>query len=160
MLASLHAKNLPGKPCVADGGSTICDAWELRPKVFILEGTPKVEEYAYGKRVIYIDKESYVVPYTDLYDRNMQLWKVLVQNVRANVQPNPNVDFKYEEPQLFVYGYSMIDMQLGHATRASLPGTSYTDEPGWYVNIGPDSEMAVEEDWYSVSSLIATGRGR
>jgi hypothetical protein len=38
MLASLHGRNLPGKPCPGDGGMTFCESWEMRPSVYVIEG--------------------------------------------------------------------------------------------------------------------------
>ena len=68
MLASLHGENMPPVPCKGDGGMTFCEAWEKRPEVLIVEGVPKAEAYAFSKRVIYIDHESFFIVYTDLYE--------------------------------------------------------------------------------------------
>ncbi|TMA82037.1 MAG: DUF1329 domain-containing protein, partial [Deltaproteobacteria bacterium] len=69
MLASLHGQSLPPKPCKGDGGMTFCEQWEKRPTVAIIEGTPKAPQYAFSKRLIFMDMESYFVVYSDLYDR-------------------------------------------------------------------------------------------
>ena len=53
--------------------------WEKR-KVFVVEGVSKLPQYAYSKRVLYIDKEIYEIPYSDMYDRAGQLWKVWINN--------------------------------------------------------------------------------
>ncbi len=158
MLATFHGKNLPGKPCEGNDGVTFCEDWEMRPKMFVIEGRPKLDSYAYSKRLIFVDKETYTIPYTDLFDQNGELWKTLHQNIRYSKQPNPRVAYSYEEPQMFPYGITIIDIQLMHATRFSLPGIDFPDEPGWYVNIGPDAEQAVEEDWYGIAALIRSGR--
>ena len=158
MLASYHGENLPGKLCPDNGGTTVCEAWEMRPTMYVIEGRSKLSSYAYSKRMIYVDKESFTIPYTDMYDQAGELWKVLHYNHRYSVRPNPNVDYEYDEPQLFPYALSIIDMQLLHATRFSLPGAEFPDDPGWYVNVGPDSEHAVDESWYDVASLISSGR--
>ena len=59
MLASLHGQSLPPKPCKGDGGMTFCEQWEKRPTVAIIEGTPKAPQYAFSKRLIFMDMESY-----------------------------------------------------------------------------------------------------
>lgn len=158
MLGSLHGVNLPGKPCTRDGGMTFCENWELRPNVYVIEGTPKIDGYAYSKRVVYVDKESWVILFSDLYDTGGELWKVLIQNVRTSTRPNPHVAYEYEEEHIFVYGVSMIDLQLEHGSRFSIPGMAFPDAPGWYVDRGPDSEFAVSEDWFSVANLISSGK--
>ena len=39
------------------------DVWEKR-KVYVVEGVSKLPQYAYSKRVLYIDKEACAIPYT------------------------------------------------------------------------------------------------
>ena len=158
MLASLHGKNLPPKVCPGDGGVTYCEDWEMRPKVWIIEGKPKVSGYAYSKRVIYVDNEAYLIPYSDLYDNNNELWKVVMLNIRTSTQPNPKVNFKYDEERMFVYGFTVLDLQLGHGTRAAIPGMAFPDEAGWYLDRGPEAPEAVPASWFSIPALIAAGR--
>lgn len=49
----------------------------MRPKVYIVEGRPRLPGYAFSKRMIFVDKETYTIPYTDLYDHRGELWKTL-----------------------------------------------------------------------------------
>jgi hypothetical protein len=158
MLASLHGENLPPKPCEKDGGMTFCENWELRPNVYVIEGTPKLPNYAYSKRIVFVDKETNFVIYSDLYDQAGELWKVVMQSIRTSKRPNPEVDYEYDEPRMFIYAFSVIDMQLMHGTRAAIPGMAFADEAGWYVDVGFDVEQSAEEDWYSVSGLVSAGR--
>ncbi len=158
MLASLHGKNLPPKICPGDGGVTYCEDWEMRPKMWIVEGRARLHGYAYSKRMIYVDDEASMIPYSDLYDNNDELWKVVVINIRSSTQPNPKVDFKYAEEHMFVYGFTVLDLQLGHGTRAAIPGMAFPEEPGWYIDRGLQAPEAAAIDWYSIPSLIAAGR--
>lgn len=158
MLASLHGVRLPPKPCEKDGGMTFCENWEVRPSVYVIEGTPKVPDYAYSKRIIFVDKETNFIIYSDLYDHNGELWKLVVQSIRTSKRPNPLVDYEYDEPRMFIYAFSVIDMQLMHGTRAAIPGMAFPDEAGWYVDIGFDEDESVGEDWYSIAGLIAGAR--
>jgi hypothetical protein len=155
MLASLHGENLPPKVCTDDGGATFCENWELRPAMYIIEGTPKVHNYAYSKRVIYIDKETFFPVYSDLYDPRGEPWKVILQNIRTSTKPNPNAALSYPIERSFIYGFMAIDMQLHHATRAAIPGIKFPDEPGWYIDRG-DKDGTVE-DYFSLSALINAG---
>lgn len=158
MLASLHGKNLPPKICEGDGGVTYCEDWELRPKMWVIEGRTKLPGYAYLKRVIFVDAEAYLIPYSDLYDKNEELWKVILLNIRTSTQPNPKVDFSYPEEHMFIYGFTVLDLQLGHGTRAAIPGMAFPMEPGWYLDRGPDAPESVTESWFSIPSLISNGR--
>jgi len=157
MLGSFHGENLPPKVCEKDGGMTYCENWEVRPKVYIIEGKSKVPNYAYSKRVIFVDAEAFAIPYSDLYDNNGQLWKVVVQSIRTSKKPNPRIAFEYPEERMFVYAFSVLDMQLLHGTRAAIPGMQFPDEQGWYIDIGFDSPHSVEEDWWSIAGLLAGG---
>jgi hypothetical protein len=158
MLASLHGERLPPEPCTKDGGMTFCEVWEKRPSVYVIEGKPKVSNYAYSKRVIFVDKETNFIIYSDLYDQSGELWKVVMQSIRTSKRPNPNVDFEYPEPRMFIYAFSVIDMQLMHGTRAAIPGIAFQDEAGWYIDIGFNQKQSADEEWYSVAGLIGAGR--
>lgn len=158
MLASLHGEHLPPVPCKKDGGMTFCENWEMRPSVYIIEGTPKVPNYAYSKRMIYVDKETGFIIYSDLYDHGGELWKVVMQSIRTSKRPNPRVNYEYSEPRMFIYAFSVIDMQLMHGTRAAIPGMAFPDEAGWYIDIGFDKPQSADESWYSIAALIAAGR--
>jgi hypothetical protein len=155
MLASLHGENMPPVPCKGDGGMTFCEAWEPRPEVIVVEGTPKAEAYAYSKRVIYIDHESFFIVYTDLYDRGGELWKTVMQSIRTSTKPNPKVGFDYSEERMFIYAFTVVDMQLEHGTRVAIPGMAFQDEPGWYVDVGP--KYGGEESWFTIAALISAG---
>lgn len=158
MLASLHGNRLPPQPCEKDGGMTFCENWEMRPGVWVLEGKPKVANYAYSKRVIFVDKESNFVIYSDLYDQNNELWKTVMQSIRTSTKPNPKVNYEYPEPRMFIYAFSVIDMQLMHGTRAAIPGLAFQDEAGWYIDVGFDASQSAGEDWFKVAGLIGAGR--
>jgi hypothetical protein len=153
MLGSGMGEHLPPVPCTGDGGVTFCENWEIVPKVWVVEGTPKMSGYAYSKRIIFIDASSGFIMYTDLYDHGGQLWKVAVLHGRFDKRPNPKVNFEYDFPRDFLYGFVMVDMQLEHGTRAALPGMGFPEEAGWYVDQGIS-----DEEWFTIASLIAAGR--
>jgi len=158
MLASLHGVRLPPEPCTKDGGMTFCESWEMRPSIYVIEGRPKLPNYAYSKRVIYVDKETSFIVYSDLYDKAGELWKVVMQSIRTSKRPNPNVDYEYAEPRMFIYAFSVIDMQLMHGTRAAIPGLAFQQDPGWYIDIGFDAPQSAGEEWFTIGGLIAAGR--
>jgi hypothetical protein len=65
--------------------------WEPRP-VYVLEGRPKMDTglspHPYGKVVMYVDAETYLVPLKVAYDRKGALWKVILH--AWNESPAPD----------------------------------------------------------------------
>lgn len=161
MLGVIHGEHYPMRACPGEANYMFCDSWEKR-KVYVVEGTSKLPQYAYGKRVIFIDKEAMVVVYSDIYDRNQELWKVWIDNHQFRKAAFPGARV-YEEEQDFYAGLSMIDMQLMHATYVPHPGDEPPNHEGWYFNEGKGSatkyspEGAVPEV-FTVANLIARGR--
>jgi len=155
MLGSMHGENMPPKPCTRDGGATFCDAWEMRP-VFVIEGSSKLPGYAYSKRVLFVDKETFLPLYSDVYDASGELWKTMVQSIRVARKPNPDAALEYPDEMPFIYGFAMVDLQLLHGTRSAIPGTQFREEPGWYFNMGP--RYGNDERTFTVTALMAAGR--
>jgi hypothetical protein len=158
MLASFHGENLPPVVCTKDGGMTYCENWEIRPEVYIIEGIPRVPNYAYSKRMIFMDKETYFIAYADMYDNADELWKTVIQSIRTSTKPNPRLDFEYDRERMFVYAFTVLDMQLLHGTRAAIPGMQFPNEPGWFIDIGFDNENSVDEDWFTIAGLLSAGK--
>ena len=161
MLGVLHGEHFPQQRCPGQADFMFCDSWEKR-KVYVIEGVSKLPQYAYGKRVIFIDKESLVVAYSDIYDRNAEMWKVWIDNHQFRLSAFPGAT-KYDEEQDFYAGLTMVDMQLMHATYVPHPGDEPKGHEGWYFNRGPDSrtkykpEGAVPES-FTVAKLIEQGQ--
>jgi len=128
--------------------------WEKR-KVFVVEGVSKLPQYAYSKRVLYVDNEIWETPYSDIYDRAGQLWKIWVNNFAHRNEASPGSKMKYEEETGFTPSIVMVDMQLNHATKASLPSHRFPGEPGWYWSQG-DKEGTTESQ-FTIAELIGSG---
>ena len=156
ILGTMHAEQLPVKWGKPSGDFLHDDVWEPR-NVWIVEGVSRLPQYAYSKRVIYLDKEVYRVPFTDMYDAGGELWKVWVNNYKFSKEPMPGA--KYSMP--WPYGYrpsiSMVDIQLEHGTYCSLPSSRFPGEQGWYVDLG--DEEGTTEEFFDLSQIIAAGRG-
>lgn len=157
LLTSLHGERLPPRPCEKDGGMTFCEPWEMR-NAWVVEGKSIFPGYAFGKRVIYLDKETNVIGVSDLYDHANELWKVVMISFRSDKKPNPKVDFSYDETRMFAYAYTVVDTQLMHGTRVAMPGLAFQDEPGWYIDLGFDAPTAADETWFKIPALIMAGR--
>jgi hypothetical protein len=156
MLGVMHAEQYPVKWAPGGADFAFDDVWEKRP-VHVIEGTSKLSQYAYGKRVIFIDKEMYATLYSDIYDRAGQLWKIWVNQFSMRRQPFSGAQmstYDYEAP--FLPSIVMVDMQLSHATKAALPSHRFPGEEGWFFNLGEKS--GTTEDFFTIAHLIASGR--
>jgi hypothetical protein len=126
-------------------------------EVYILEGRSRLAGYAYSKRVIYLDRHSFVIPYTELYDQSGELWKAWLNQWKIGRKPFPEAKTAvYDYEQQFLPAVTMFDMQLDHATRCSIPSRAFPEEEGWYVNFGP--ELGTNEANVGLSAIISSGR--
>ncbi len=153
VIGAFHAKNYPVK-WDAKVDWAFDDVWEKR-KVYVVEGVSKLPQYAYSKRVLWIDKEAWVVPFTDIYDRSGELWKIWINDFSFRTSVPGAGAITYPDEMGFVPSIVMVDMQLEHATRASLPSPRFPGEQGWYFNQG--EKAAITDDWFTVAALVAAG---
>ena len=124
--------------------------------MYVIEGISKLPQYAYSKRVLLIDKETWVIPYSDIYDRSGELWKIWINDMafKKKAFEGANV-IEYEDEMGFVPAIVMVDMQLEHATKASLPSQRFPGEQGWYFNQG--EKAGITDDWFTVAALVNAG---
>ena len=156
ILGAVHGKHWPAHWCKGEGDFAFCDTWEKR-KVWIVEGRPKYPQYAYGKRILFVDQEAFYTPSTDIYDRNMELWKIWINGINVGYKPFAEAKISvYDYQTGFVPNLVMVDMQLVHATRAALPSHQFPDEEGWYWNMGPT--VGMKPEFFTVAELIRSGR--
>jgi hypothetical protein len=154
VLATVHAEHFPVKwDEKVDWAWN--DNWEKR-KVYVIEGTSKLPQYAYSKRVLYVDKETWGITYSDIYDRSGELWKIWINDVSFRKSVPGNNAITYEDEMPFAPAIVMVDMQLEHATKASLPSPRFPGEQGWYFHQG--EKAGITEDWFTVAALVAAGR--
>ena len=129
------------------------DKWEKR-RVHAIEGISKLPQYAYGKRVIFIDKETMLVPFSDIYDRSGELWKIWINSWSFRKKAFDGA-IEYPDELGFQPAIVMADIQLDHATRAALPSLRFPGEQGWYFNQG--ERAGITDDWFTVAALVAAG---
>ena len=162
MLGVVQAQNWPIKQCPGGGDFAFCDVWEKRP-VYVMEGVSKLPQYAFGKRVILIDREAMLPLTTDMYDRAGQLWKVWIDFFSYRKQaPVPNPRFTYEDEMPFYPGGFVIDTQLSHDTFFPHPDAASGDQECLYFNQGPNGTSPVapkgaEEGFFTIAHLIESG---
>jgi len=153
LLGTMHAVNYPVK-WASPADWAFDDVWEKR-RVYVVQGVSKLSQYAYSKRIIFIDKEGWVVPYSDIYDQSGELWKVWINAWTYRTQAFPGAAEPYPDERPFQPAIVMVDMQLNHATRAALPSHRYPGEQGWYFNHG--EKYGAEPEWFTVASLVEAG---
>ncbi|MBI4515638.1 MAG: DUF1329 domain-containing protein [Deltaproteobacteria bacterium] len=154
VLGSYHSENFPVKYCEGGGDFIFCDTWEKR-KVWVVEGVSKLPQYAYGKRVLFIDQETYLIAFSDIYDRTGNLWKVWVNQWSFKKRATGSYGAEYADEMPFQPSITMVDMQLSHATRAALPSNKFPGEEGWYFNQGDKSGLT--EEFFTIAHLIESG---
>lgn len=155
VLGVIHSKNFPVKWAEGSGNFAFDDVWEKRD-VWVVEGVSRQPQYAYSKRVIYIDKEAWVVLFSDIYDRAGNLWKVWINDYSFKKQAFPGAEIEYASEMGFGPAIVMADMQLVHATRASLPSPRFPGEQGIYFN-----QYAAEEtqpEYFTIANVISAAR--
>lgn len=156
ILAPMHTSRFPARWSAGAADFVFDDTWEMRD-VHLLEGVSRLPGYAYGKRILYLDRQSFVVAYTEMYDQAGALWKAWLNQWKIGRKPFEKARRAvYDYEQQFIPALSIFDMQLEHATRCLLPSPSAPGEEGWYFNFG-DAEGTVEEV-FLISNIIASGR--
>ncbi|MBI3769806.1 MAG: DUF1329 domain-containing protein [Deltaproteobacteria bacterium] len=154
VLGAFHTQHYPARWTEGAADWSFDDVWEKR-QVYVVEGVSKLPQYAFSKRVLYVDKEIYQVPYSDMYDRGGELWKIWVNDFGFRKEAFPGSPVKYDEDTPFPAAAVMIDIQLEHATRVSLPSSRFPGEPGWYWHQGEKS--GTTEDQFTIAELIGSG---
>ncbi len=156
MLEPVHAQS-PAQFCPGKGDFAFCDVWEPRD-VWIIEGASKLPQYAFSKRVLFIDKETYWITYADMYDRAGELWKGWIMSLHfaRRTSDHPGVTV-YPDEQSFNPGFVMVDIQLEHATKGWTPTSASPTGEEEMFNVGAE-KSGVPEDFYTTAHLIAAGR--
>ena len=92
------------------------DAWWpanytlVKRPVWVVEATPRDPQYAYGRQVLWIDKDLYLGYYKEAYDKGGRLWRSQVGSV--SVGQSADGDFSLAQPDFTV----SVDEQRNHAT--------------------------------------------
>ena len=103
------------------------------------------------KRVLFIDKETYFIAYSDIYDKAGQLWKVWLNSTFRN-KAAPGLRGQYDCDMPFAPASPWSTSQLSHATRAALPSAKFPGEQGWYFNQG--AKTGLTEEFFTIAHMI------
>jgi hypothetical protein len=82
----------------------------VKRPVWVIEATAKDERYAYGRQVLWIDRELYIAYYKEAYNRAGQLWRMLLNSV--SVARTPEGDFSLAQPDFTL----SVDEEQNRAT--------------------------------------------
>ncbi|MBX3027989.1 DUF1329 domain-containing protein [bacterium] len=152
VLAPMHGTHFPVQWGAGSADFAFDDVWEPR-RVYVIEGTSKLPQYAYAKRVLFVDAETYVVPLSDLYDHSGQLWKVWLNLFSYRKEPFAGAKVSvYPDDMGFSPAVVMVDVNADHVTRVALPSRASSDAEGWFFNMG--DRLGLTESWFKISSLI------
>jgi len=83
-----------------------------RCKTLVVNVISNDPNYIYSKRVWYLDPESYLILWTEIYDKKGSFWKCFMQN--CNMLKTQTGEMKH-----FIVGYQIIDFQAHHAGLAN-----------------------------------------
>ncbi len=161
VLGAVHTENWPLKPCPGGADFIFCDAWEKRP-AYVIEGTSKLPQYAFSKRVIVIDRQGWIALYSDMYDHAGQLWKVWVDMYDYKKQAIDGARFTYEDEMPFYGGGTVVDTQLNHSTYFPHPDPASNDKECIYFNQGPkgtspSAPHGADDSFFTIAHLIESG---
>ena len=67
------------------------DRWQVRP-AFVVEAIPKWKDHPYGKRLMFVDQETYTIMLTMVFSQDGSLWKLFTTQYQYSdnvVNPSP-----------------------------------------------------------------------
>jgi len=154
MLASVHAANLPAKPCQFDNNRSVCpENWEIR-QIYVIEANAKPQSWhqmigsdgvLIRKRILYIDSEAWFITASDQYDRGGKLWKTIATFNTYRDRPVPDAKVAiFPFKRIFQTALIDEDLQSGYSTVVYMPGHESEDPECWYINMGTISKQALD----------------
>ncbi len=156
VLAPMNVRELPVAWQDKPADFIVGAVWQPR-NVYVIEGRSRLPGYTFGKRVLYIDQETFFIPYTESYDLKGQLWKGFVQTLHFSKEAIPGIVSSGDGAPTFILpAFSMFDMQFDHATRCNVPAPNPVGSSGWFFNYG--EAEGTTESVFDVSTFISEGR--
>ncbi|HEV8714146.1 MAG TPA: DUF1329 domain-containing protein [Candidatus Binatia bacterium] len=111
-------------------------------RCWVIEATPKDPYYAYGRRVIYVDKVTYWTYWTTLYDRAGEYWKTILWLDKMAYTPGRQMTVKHP-----FWG-------LGEDVRQNRASFFDVQSKGYYT----EYELGFPDSTYSTGNLSAMGK--
>jgi hypothetical protein len=114
----------------------------VKRPVWVVEATAKDGQYAYGRQILWVDRELYIGYYKEAYDRSGQLWRVLLNSV--SVGRTAEGDFSVAQPD-----FTLSVDELGSRATVELPL-----KPGQPLNFN----VGLPDEIFTQSELIKRGK--
>lgn len=114
-------KDKDGYQVVAFGGQGGCFpniTWQLR-KVYEVEASPVDKNHPIGKRVFFMDAQTFTIPRTNIYDRSGKLWKSFLI---GQAHPDHHLPINKGSGVSIDDSFVMLDVQAGHCTTGQFKG--------------------------------------
>jgi len=92
--------------------------WQLR-KVYLLESDPIDDNHPIGRRLHYVDAQTFTLPRTMVYDRKGDLWKSWTI---GQAHPDHHLEKNKGSGVSIDDSFSMVDLQAGHCTTGQFKG--------------------------------------
>jgi hypothetical protein len=157
-LAPFHARHEPARLCDKPGDFMFCDTWEPR-EMYVLSAKSLIPGYNFSRRILYVDAQSHLIPYNEVYDLDGQLWRTLVLQWKAGLRrsmPYSTEENTYEDETAFVGALLVYDMQGSHSTYCSFPAGDMAGEESAYYWRGSDGSTT--PDKFDISAIVAGAR--
>ena len=140
--------------------------WEKR-QVWIVEGLPTAySQYAFSKRIMYIDKDTLGVIFMEAYDQGGELWRVFFNMFSFTkkpyegypARPLTGAKYNYEDEWAFDPHGMTMDVQTAHGSPWDAPSgyskpADWVNE--WYFN---EATPINTEQAFSINYLIQSAR--
>ena len=105
----LIARNQDPKKVTRVAGQAQADGFEMeRCNTYVVEIKSKDPNYIYSKRVWYVDAETYMIQYQEMYDQLGQYWKFFMQ-------PTGDIKTAQGEMKSTAVFFEMHDFQRTHS---------------------------------------------
>jgi hypothetical protein len=108
----------------------------VKRPVWVIEATAKDPQYAYGRQVLWIDRELYIAYYKEAYERSGQLFRMLLNSV--SVAQAPDGDLSLAQPDFAL----SVDEQTTNAT-VELP---FKPGQSLAVGVGLSAELFTQQE--------------
>jgi len=156
LLLPLRAKHQPVKWGDKPADFLFDDVWEPR-ETYIIAARSLLPGYNFSLRVIYVDAESFIIPITEVYDHNGQLWRAYIQQTKtdSNKAMPYAKDAVYDFNTFFVAAVTVFDLQQQHATACEFPAPDAPTEETWYYWRGEEN---VRPEDFDAAGFIQAGR--
>jgi hypothetical protein len=154
MLACVHAKFSPEKPCAFDDGHTLCtEDWELRHEYIVEADMKPGHTFSIPKRIFYIDSEAWMITASDQYGTDGKLWKTLVLYNTFRDRPIPDAQVAiYPYKRIFQLGLVDANVQDRSSTVVFMPGRHSPEKECWYIDMG-----TVDPGFFNPNAMMNAG---